>query len=54
MVLEDGKRYDLIANKNAQTSYFLGLPHLEIDNILNESKVDKEKFIIVDNLDEIN
>ena len=27
---------------------------LEIDNILNESKEDKEKFIIVDNLDEIN
>ena len=27
---------------------------LEIDNILNESKEGKEKFIIVDNLDEIN
>lgn len=34
----DNKNQLTFANKNAQTSYFLGLPHLEIDNISYQRK----------------
>ena len=34
----DNKNQLTFSNKNAQTSYFLGLPHLEIDNISYQRK----------------
>ena len=47
----------LFQQKDNRINFYVELQKeddLEIDNILNESKEDQEKFIIVDNLDEIN